>query len=151
MGIYWWSVAYVGRLLSRDALQRLEAALGEPPPGEWLTDLHDPRGRYVLHAPGGFVHMGGMDPALEEHEVRAGVVRRADLERALGPGTARPLFHVPPDVAARLAGYVQAAAPVGGGEAAVPAPAPGVYVMQAETSTLCASKEVHVTHNIRVL
>lgn len=147
MGVYWATHAYAGRLLSAEALARLRASpeAASLPGGieSWLEPTGDPRGWAVLRAPGAWVQLGNVDPALEEHEVRAGAVARAELERALG-GRAASVLELDPAASERLRALVKAAAPPDAAASAEP----GVYVIEAEWWS--SEGHARVRNNIRV-
>jgi hypothetical protein len=142
MGFYWVSALYLGRLLSREAQARLLAAVPSAAGDGWLTDLGDPRGRYVLHPPGCYIRLGSVDPVLEDSEVAAGEVQWSSVVRFLGDDKLRPITHLPTDTEDRLREYVRAAS--GGDDELF-----GKYVVQGEWSSLDQPGAVHVTHNIR--
>ena len=149
MGFYWFNAFYLGRLLSKEAYDRLMSSPAAPP-AAWITDLGDPRGRYVLHPPGAYVSLGSMDPILEEHEIRAGHVKRDEIIRAAGRDRVAPVLDVPDTVKEQLREYVRAAAPP---EAPPEAPGFGLYIVQGEWSSLSLpeTSSSKVTHNIRVV
>jgi hypothetical protein len=137
MGFYWWTAVYTGRLLSEEARNRLRGV-----PREWLHPLADPRGRYILHAPGALHVIGQIDPALEKYEIDKGYVDWSDLERCLGPEKTASL--VPgADETETLREYVKRASNGDTSEF-------GTYVVQGEYSSYDEFKSLHVSHNIVV-
>ena len=144
MGLYWFSAVYLGRLLTREAHARLLAAVPSAAGDGWLTDLGDPRGRYVLHPPGCYIRLGSTDPVLEDAEVAAGEVRWSSVVRVLGDAAVRPIAQLPKEAEERLREYVRAAS--GGGDELF-----GKYVVQGEWSSLDlpGGAHAHVTHNLR--
>jgi hypothetical protein len=145
MGQYWFSALYLGRLLTREAHARLLAAVPSIAGDGWLTDLGDPRGRYVLHPPGCYICLGSMDPILTEAEVASGRVEWSELTRVLGDEKLFPISQLSKEAAEMLQQYVRAASIDGAGELF------GKYVVQGEWSSLDLPGGAHarVTHNIR--
>jgi hypothetical protein len=135
MGIYIWTAVYTGRLLSQEAYNRLRGV-----PKDWITRLGDPRGRFVLHAPGAFHVMGTMSAVLEQREIDQGFVEMMNLIRKLGIEEAESLL-VEGDVADELQEYVRRASD-GGSDSF------RTYVVQAEYWSYDEFRKRYVTHNI---
>lgn len=83
MGFYWYSCVYLGRLLTQESYDRLRSDTPKSILDDWITNMYDPRGRYVLHPPGCLIQLGTIDPVLEDHEINRGFVEMSELEKNL--------------------------------------------------------------------
>jgi hypothetical protein len=84
MGLYWASYLYFGRLLNKQARERLLQRTTHqtfPPPSIRLRQMC--ADNWILHANGRFVKLGWIDPVLEQHEIVAGKVARSSLDAYL--------------------------------------------------------------------
>lgn len=121
MGIYYNTQLYYGRLLSLHAYNRIR----DTAPRTMLRQVAGER--FILHAPGQCIQVGFMDPAISDQAKDAGEIRLADAEKCIQ--NHEEWREVPDEQLRQLDELVARAADDPGAR-------PGLYVCEAESSTL---------------
>lgn len=135
MGVYWFAYVYYGRLLSREARDRLTE--GDLKDAELEVTPLSPD-RYVLHAPGGMIPISSADPVLSREDVANGPPWDAVAKFLHG----RPILRGDEE---KMKSLIRKASD-GASDAA------GLYVVQGRTSTLDPNDRwVHIEYNLRVV
>jgi hypothetical protein len=145
MGIYWTSYLYFGRMMSKEAHERLVAAADSDKLARFVKPLTP--GRWLLHAPTRCIHVGGIDPILEKHEVAAGHVEWKEVAEQLerNPDMKKQWEAATDDDLAELTKLVELASDPKTGPHK-----PGVYICEIEWTSYDMEDSGRVTNNIRV-
>lgn len=77
MGLYWWSAVYYGKLIDREAFQKLQTIADSTFVDKCTRKLNPTK--WIFHAPGMIKKIGCIDPVLEKHELKAGAVEWGEI------------------------------------------------------------------------
>lgn len=141
MGMYWTTVVYFGRLLSKESASRFKAS--DVFDSEYFTDYGDDQGRCFLHPPGALVIISTMNPILDNKDKTEGLSYSEILYAARhAPGLLDPVTahinNTNPDLLEKLAA---SAPPEADAE-------PRVYICEFMSDTY--GPGTHITYNLRV-
>lgn len=141
MGMYWTTVVYFGRLLSKESVSRFRAS--DVFDSEYLTDYGDDQGRCFLHSPGALVILATMDPILDVKDKTEGITLE-ELQNATrsSPKLLEPIITAFGDT--RIESKLAASAPSDKEVNALP----GVYICEFTSDTYGPC--THITYNLKV-
>ena len=141
MGMYWTTVVYFGRLLSKESVSRFRAS--DEFDSEYLTDYGDDQGRCVLHSPGALVILATMNPILDVKDKMEGITLE-ELQHATrsSPKLLESIIAAFGD--AGIESKLAASAPPDKDINALP----GVYICEFTSDTY--GPGTHITYNLKV-
>lgn len=140
MGIYWHTIVYLGRLIDRESYVHILNA-GIDIPKNWIKDLEDPRGRYILYIPSCYYPFNTVHHILEDYEIDKGYVMMSELSNILSDHNMKAFLEPSEADITKLQHLISLAHPHDVHY--------GIYVIELQWSSH-SKDETHVKHNIRV-